>query len=485
MTDILRDHDALGLAALIRQGELRAAEVLEATIERIERYNPRINAVIQPLYEAARASLERVPPHSPFAGVPFLLKDLIAEYGGTPLCEGSRALQGYVSPRDSVLVERFKAAGVVIVGKTNTPEFGSLPTTEPVLFGATANPWDITRTPGGSSGGSAAAVAAGLVPMAHANDGGGSIRIPASCCGVFGLKPSRARNPLGPYFGDMLSGLICEHAVTRTVRDSAALLDATCGADLGDPYSVAAPERPFLEEVGRDPGCLTIGVLAGVPEGWGEEGTTVHADCHQAVQEAARLCASLGHRLVEVSPESVRCPDLFRSFGTLWTCGIGHTIAYWERVLGQSIGEEQLEPTTWQAYQAGLKRSGREYLLAVEHLQRFTRQMAQCYQREGYDVLLSPTISQPPVPLGAFTPSPTAPRQWATLARAFGAFTAVYNATGQPAMSVPLSWNTAGLPIGVQFAGRCGDEATLFRLAGQLEQACPWRHRTPPFAAEA
>jgi len=482
MTDDLLGYDALALGELIRRCELTPSALLEGTIQRIQRVNPALNAVIHTLYEQAREIASRAPLRGPFGGVPFLLKDLVAEYQGAPLHEGSRALKGYVSKLDTELVRRQKAAGLLIIGKTNTPEFGAVPTTEPLLTGATANPWDPRLTPGGSSGGSAAAVAAGIVPMAHANDVGGSIRIPASCCGVFGLKPTRGRTPLGPLFGDLWSGLFCEHAVTRTVRDSAALLDATAGPDVGDPYPAPPPARPFLEEVGREVGRLKIGLLTSIPEGWAD-GVQVHPECVEAVQDAAQLCEGLGHFVEEVPSATLGYPGLSRSFGLLWSCGIGHIVGYWERELGKPLTEDQLEPSTWIAYQAGLKRTGGNYLAALEHIQRFARQLARWYHAGAYDVVLSPTLSLPPTPLGAFSPVADDPRRWAALSRAFVAFTFVANVTGQPAMSVPLYWNAANIPIGVQFMARFGDEATLFRLAAQLEQARPWSARRPPVHA--
>ncbi|MBI3326092.1 MAG: amidase [Nitrospinae bacterium] len=479
MTDELLGYDALSLGELIRKGEITPTELLEITLRRIERVNPTLNAVIHTMDDHAREVARTTAFGAPFHGVPFLLKDLVAEYQGTPLHEGSRALRGYISRIDTALVTRQKAAGLLIIGKTNTPEFGTVPTTEPALSGATANPWDLTLTPGGSSGGSAAAVAAGIVPMAHANDVGGSIRIPAACCGVFGFKPTRGRNPLGPLFGDLFSGLFCEHAVTRTVRDSAALLDATCGPSLGDPYPAPPQASPFLEEVGKEVGPRKIGLLTQVPEGWGE-GVQVHPDCVHAAQDAARLCESLGHIVEEIAPAALHYPGLSRDFALIWSCGIGHMVAYWEHELGKTLTEDQLEPSTWLAYQAGLKRTGKDYLAALERIQRFSRHLARWYREGAYDLLLSPTLGLPPTTLGSFTPVAGDPLRWARLSRAFVAFTFVANLTGQPAMSVPLWWNAQGIPIGVQFTGRFGDEATLFRLGAQLEQARPWSVRTPP-----
>jgi len=487
MTDELIGYDTIELGEMIRKGEVKPTEVIEVTIERIERVNPKLNAVIHKMYDQARdraakwdsriESREAV--DIAFCGIPFLLKDLVAEYKGAPFHEGSRAVKGYVSKLDSELVKRHKAAGLITVGKTNTPEFGALPTTEPILYGATVNPWDPSLTPGGSSGGSAAAVATGIVPMAHGNDGGGSIRCPASCCGVFGLKPTRGRNPLGPLFGDSFGGIVCEHAVTRTVRDSAALLDATSGPDFGDPYYAPPNERPFLEEVGREVGRLKIGFLTSIPEGWSLR-TQIHPDCQSAVKDAARLCEDLGHIVEEINPKELSYSSLYKKYGLIWSCGMGRMVAYWEAELCKELTQDQLEPMNWVSYQAGLKRTGADYLGAVEDIQRFSRKVAKWYNRGDYDLLLSPTLSVPPVKLGSFEPEPDDPMRGFKASDAFIALTYIENLTGQPAMSVPLFWNDDNIPIGVQFAGPFGDEATLFRLGAQLEQARPWADRKPP-----
>ena len=487
MTDELIRYDAIELGNLIRKDEITPIELLEITVERIERVNPRLNAVIHKLYEQARAEAKhwsaevknKKTDGAIFAGVPFLLKNLLAEYKGTPFDEGSLAVKGYVSKFDSELVRRQRAGGLIILGKTNTPEFGLLPTTEPILYGPTRNPWNPALTPGGSSGGSAAAVAAGIVPMAHGNDGGGSIRIPASCCGLFGLKPTRGRNPLGPLFGDLGSGLTHEHGLTRTVRDSAALLDLTSGPDLGEAFASPPKERPFLEEVGRDPGSLKIGFLASVPEGWDLE-SQLHPDCRGAVTDAARLCESLGHRVEEVRADLLVYPNIAVTFGRVFSCLAGYFVAYWEKELDRKITQVELEPITSAVYQAGLRRTGADYLVALEGIQRFSRKMARWYHDGDYDLLLSPTMRIPPTQLGAFQWDPEDPRKWLEVTNAFVAFTRVQNMTGQPAMSVPLFWNKENVPIGVQFAGRFGDEATLFRLAAQLEKARPWAQRRPP-----
>ena len=468
--------DATAQAELVRRKEVKPIELVEAAIERIERLNPELNAVVTAMYDLAREAAAGALPDGPFAGVPFLLKDLLAEYAGVPLTEGSTFLAGhYVPDHDSELVARDKRAGLIVVGKTNTPEFGILPTTEPRLFGPSRNPWDRSRTTGGSSGGSAAAVAAGLVPMAHGNDGGGSIRIPASCCGVFGLKPTRARNPLGPRFGDMFSGLVCEHALTRSVRDSAALLDATAGPDVGDPYCAPPPARPFLAEVGANPGRLRIAFTAAA-----SNGAPVHTDCVRAVQDGAALCAGLGHEVVEAAPvldEEV----LTQAFITLWSAGCAWSIDDWARLTGRTPAGELFEPLTWALAEMGRMNTAPEYLLAVQDLQRQAREVARFFVE--YDVWLSPTLAEPPLPLGSFDPTPDNPLNGLWRSATFVPFTPITNVTGQPAMSVPLYWNTEGLPIGTHFVGRFGDEATLFRLAAQLEAARPWAGRRPPVSA--
>ena len=483
------DYDAIGLANLIKKGEIRAIELLESTIERIEKLNPKLNAIIYKAYDLAAKQAElcdskaRSPEVAdvPFFGVPFLVKDLVAEVDGMPLHEGSRFVQGYVSKIDSQLVARQKKAGLIIVGKTNTPEFGLIPTTEPEISGATKNPWNPELTPGGSSGGSAVAVAAGIVPMAHGNDGGGSIRIPASCCGLFGLKPTRGRNPLGPILGDMGSGMACEHALTRSVRDSAALLDATAGPQVGDPYWAPPVPRPFLEESAAPPGMLKIGLLNSFPDGWAAD-TRIDPDCISAVNAAAELCESLGHTIIEINPQQVAWPGLFKAFGKVFTCMAAHFCMYWEKELGKPLTQDQVEPMTWLSRQAGLKCSGGEYLAIIQDLQRFTRMLADFRQSKNFDLILTPTMPIPPTKLGAFTPTEQDPARGLKASGAFVAFTKIQNITGDPAMSVPLYWNDAGIPIGVQFAGKFGDEATLFKFAAQLEQAKPWGDIKPQIA---
>ncbi len=486
MSTDFSQYDAVALGNMIRTGQLDPLELTEWTLASIDRLNPELNAVIHRMDDEAR----RVARHwqaeiaagraddAVFCGVPFLLKDLLAEYAGAPFNEGCRALKDYVSRVDSELVVRQKAAGLIVCGKTNTPEFGGSPVTEPALHGVTRNPWNPGHTPGGSSGGSAAMVAAGVVPMAHANDGGGSIRIPASCCGLFGMKPTRGRNPLGPLFGDLGSGIIYEHVVTRTVRDSAAMLDATCGPELGEPYGLARPAAGFATEVEREPGRLRIGFINRIPSGW-HESTAAHADCVAGVEETAKACAALGHDVVEIDADTFAEPNMVAIFGARFGGFVAHVMRYWARELGREMTRDDVEDATWDWYQGALNSSPGEYLEAVETAQLFSRRLAEWYAHGDFDALLSPTLAVPPVKIGAFTPSDDAPGQWLVDILNFVAFTYAYNLTGQPAMSVPLAQSSEGLPIGMQFIGRFGDEATLFRLARQLERAHPWVERVP------
>ena len=464
--------DAIAQAELVRRREVHPVELLEAAIARIEQLNPRLNAVVTRLYDQARAASAREIPNGAFSGVPFLLKDIGASYAGAPMTSGSRLLRTYVPEYDSELVRRLKSAGLIIIGKTNTPELGILPTTESVLFGPARNPWDTNKTTGGSSGGSAAAVAAGLVPMAQGGDGGGSIRIPASCCGVFGLKPTRARTPLGPDVGDIMSGLVVAHALTRSVRDSAALLDVTAGPDLGDPYYAPPQSRPFLQEVGTEPGQLRIGYTINT-----FEGAKVHNDCVEAVHDAAKLCSALGHQVEEVSPV-VDGDRLKSTFTVLWAAGCAGFLDAYSQRTSRPVDLEQIEPLTRALYDMGRSFTASDYLVAVRWLQGVSRQIAHFFQ--DIDVWLTPTLAEPPVTIGTFESTPDDPLAGFYRSFDFVPFTPICNVTGQPAMSVPLYWNKESLPIGVHFIGQYGDEATLFRLASQLEAARPWSGRKPP-----
>jgi len=470
--------DATAQAELVRRREVKPIELVDAAIERIERLNPTINAVVTPMYEQARMLAMSELPDGLFTGVPFLLKDIEAPYAGVRMTGGSAFVGDFVPDYDSELVIRLKRAGLIIVGKTNLPELALGVTTEPRLFGPCRNPWDTGRTTGGSSGGSAAAVAAGLVPMAHGSDGGGSIRIPSSCCGVFGLKTTRGRNPLGPEFGDVISGLVGQHALTRSVRDSAALLDATSGPMAGDPYWAPPPARPFLKEVGADPGRLRIAFTTATTAT--PTGAAVHGDCVSAVHEAARLCADLGHEVKEAAPP-VPGEKVLLALGTLWGAGCVWAIDRWAFLLGRAPTPDQFETNTWLLYELGCQYSASAYLGALETVQRIARDAARFLV--NYDVWLTPTLSKPPVPLGTFDSTPENPWQGRIREGDFTPFTTICNLTGQPAMSVPLFWNADGLPVGTQFVGRFGDEATLFRLAAQLEAARPWADRRPPVSA--
>jgi amidase len=475
IADQLATLDAIAQADLVRRGELRPIELVEAAIARAERVNPALNAVVTPLYKQARAAAGGNLPEGPFRGVPFLLKDLLASYAGARMTGGSAFLRDYVADHDSELVARFRRAGLVVIGKTNTPEFGILPTTEPQLFGPCRNPWNTERITGGSSGGSAAAVAAGIVPMAHANDGGGSIRIPASCCGVFGMKPTRARTSLGPDVGDIMGGLVVEHAVTRTVRDSASLLDAVCGPATGDPYWAPPRARPFLDEVGADPGRLRIAFTTIAPSG-----VKIDEECVRAVHEAAKLCESLGHSVEEAAPE-INGPLMVDSFLTVWRAGTAATIQAMVFLTGRIPSPELFEPLTWALNEQGRQVTAPAYLMAQTILQGIARQIARFML--SYDVWLTPTLAEPPLPLGSFEPQPDHVLYGFDRAVEFVPFTPLCNLSGQPAMSVPLHWSPNGLPVGTHFVGRFGDEATLFRLAAQLEAACPWKDRRPPVSA--
>jgi amidase len=476
MSDDAEWMDATAQAELVRTKEVSPAELVGAAIDRMERRNPELNAIIHELYERARTEAAGELPDGPFRGVPFLLKDLGAELAGTPLNEGMAFSGDYHSTVTQTLTQRYIDAGFVICGKTNTPELGILPTTEPQRFGPSRNPWDTGRSTGGSSGGSAAAVASGMVPAAHANDGGGSIRIPASCCGLVGLKPTRARNSVAPAYGDMMGGLVAEHVVTRSVRDSAAILDCTAGPVPGDPYWAPPLRGPsFSAAVATPRPGLRVAVMTTSPTD-----SPVDADCVAAVQATAALCESLGHR-VEEATLSVDGDAFTAHFVNQWACANAWAIADWEGRLGRSVAEEDLEPLSWALIALGRAIDGGTYLRSVQELQKISRQIADYF--EGIDVLLTPTLAEPPAPLGTFDSPPGEPLTGLFRAATYVPFTPPFNVTGQPGISLPLHWNEAGLPIGVQFVGRFGDEETLLSLSGQLEEAAPWSGRRPPVAA--
>ena len=490
-------YDGLGLAELVRKKEVKPSELVEEAISRIEKLNPQLNAVIYKMYQLARQAADGDLPDGPFKGVPFLMKDILMAYAGVPLTNASRFFRDFVPDHDSELVKRFKAAGIIVVGKTNTPEFGLVPITEPELFGPTNNPWDLSRTPGGSSGGSAAAVAARIVPLAHASDGGGSIRIPASCCAVFGLKPTRGRNPIGPDFGEAWRGLTCDHVLTRSVRDSAAMLDATAGPDIGAPYYAVPPSCPFLSEVDTDPGKLRIAFTTDP-----FLGANVDKDCLKGLEATARLCQDLGHEVVEAAPR-IDGKAFAKAFLTIICVETRATIEEAEAVFNRKASFKDFEPSTWALALLGSRCRASELSKSLNLAQLTARQIGEFFR--NYDILLTPTLAMPPVATGELQPkgiraaamkllgSLNAGRLISTLSgidvlsqHVFGfiPYTPLFNVTGQPAMSVPLYWNDEGLPIGMQFVGRYGDEATLFRLASQLEKTKPWAERIPPICAE-
>jgi amidase len=472
--------DATAQAQLVRDGDASPAELARAAAERIEEVNPALNAVITDLTEKGIAAAEAGPPDGPFRGVPMLLKDLACHSAGDPFHEGMEFLRkrGWREEQDTYLARRFKEAGLVIMGKTNTPELGILPTTEPAAYGATRNPWALERSPGGSSGGSAAAVAAGIVPIAHANDGGGSIRIPASHCGLVGLKPSRARVSLGPDFGDVISGLVSELVVTRSVRDAAGCLDAVAGPMPGDPYAAPDPRRPFVEELSHEPRGLRIGVMTQTPGGQ----FATHPDCVEAAEGAARLLEELGHHVEQSFPPALEDEQYIATFLVRWTAGVDWNLKYWSAKTGDEIGPEDVEPTTWALAEAGRGHSGGAYLAAVEYHQRLTRRVAEWWQ-SGYDLLLTPTTGEPATALGEFEAPADNPAAPIVRAIPLAAFTAGFNSTGQPAISLPLHQTAEGVPVGVQLVAGYGREDLLIGLAAQIERAAPWTDRWPAVAA--
>lgn len=489
-------HDGLGLAALIKSGQISATELLQAAAARIEAADPALNAVIRKRWDRAAKELAQINLQAPFAGVPFLVKDLLCTLADEPTGFGNARLASLPMPHDSELVRRFKAAGLLIVGRTNTPEFGLTPTTEPLAFGPSHNPWSLAHSPGGSSGGSAAAVAAGMVPLASGGDGGGSIRIPASCCGLFGFKPSRGATPSGPDNGELWRGFAIEHVITRSVRDSAAMLDATAGTDPGSPYAAPLWPQTMMQALDREPGPLRIAFSAKPLFGH----APVHEDCRQAMQHAARLLEQLGHQIEEISPpiNADRCAVDFVTVlaGETWATLVqaGDLIRP-----GSKPHRADFEPATFSLGLLGRSLSAADHAAASQRLQQAARVMAPFFAK--YPVLLTPTLATPPALTGSLQPTAAELRLMQVvnslgagwLLKASGAaellaaktfaympYTALFNATGQPAMSVPLYWNAQGLPIGVQLAAAFGCDDLLFSLAGQLERAQPWMERRPP-----
>jgi len=469
------DLDALALAELVRRQELTALELVDEAIRRCEAVNGTLNAVITEMFDHARERAQTPPGDGPFAGVPFLMKDFVAEVAGEPFFEGSDFLAGYVPREDSETYRRFCRAGLITIGKTNLPEFAIGVTTEPRRFGPTHNPWDPTRTPGGSSGGAAAAVASRVVPMAHANDVGGSIRIPASCCGLVGLKPTRGRTTLAPHYGDLISGYFVEHALTRSVRDCAALLDVIAGPEIGEPYAAPVPNRAFADEVGQPSGQLRIGFSAVTPLG-----DPLDPECEKAIRATAELCASLGHDVVEASPE-YDALDFWTRYTTVLASGVAWAVADWARRLDKELKPEYFEPFVWAFTERGRDLSAPDYLLAVQDVQRHVRQISRFFV--DHDLWLTTTLGQPPVELGTLVYKDD-PFELRRRMAKFSPYTYIANATGQPAISLPLHWTADDLPVGLHFTARYGAEATLIRLAAELEEAHPWRDRKPQVCAD-
>ncbi len=467
--------DATDQAALVRTGQVSASELVGAAIERIEAIDPQLNSVIHRRFDRAMGEAAgEGPQDGPFAGVPFLIKDLWAGAEGDPICNGNIALKeaGYRAPADTTLITRYRRAGLVMVGRTNTPELGLLPTTEPSAFGPTHNPWDLSCTPGGSSGGSAAAVAAGLVPAAHASDGGGSIRIPAAFCGLVGLKVSQGRISLGPLRDE--SGLGVEHVVTRSVRDSAALLDATFGPGVGDTVLAPAPASPFLAEVGAPPGRLRIGILAANPRG------ELDPECEAAVRTTAQLLEELGHTVEPGHPAVFSDSAEFAThFAAVWTTNARVSVLRFGQLLGRELGPDDVEPLTWALSERASSFGAADLAMAQAALARSRRSIQQWWA-DGWDLLLSPTTAVLPQPLGAMAQDADNPLAPFALSAAWVPYTPAFNTSGQPAISLPVHWTAGGLPVGVQLVAAYGREDVLLRVAAQLEAARPWAHRQPP-----
>jgi amidase len=485
-------YDGLGLAELVRKKDVTPLELCEEAIQRIDKINPTINAVIYRMDEQARKAAAGPIPQGPFSGVPFLCKDLVSAIAGVPMTRGSKSCRNDVPTVDSEMARRYRAAGLIVLGKTNTPEFGLMGITEPELHGPTRNPWNPDHTPGGSSGGSGAAVAARFVPLASGGDGGGSIRIPSSCCALFGLKTTRGRNPLGPESGEIWQGAEVEGVLTRSVRDSAAILDATNGADPGAPYILPIPSRPYLTDAGQDPRPLKIGFTIQSPLK-----ADVHPECVEAVHNAAKLLESLGHIVDEAKPD-IDGEALGKSYMMMYFGEVAADIAELKSVVGRPLNHHDTEEATWALNLLGRAFSAGDFVLAMRQWNTFSRRMAKFH--ETYDLYLTPTIACLPPRIGELQQKPAEQfflklinsLNMGGLLKASGItdmlatkglskmpFTQLANLTGQPAMSVPLHWSKEGLPCGVQFIGRFGEESLLFQLAGQLERAQPWFDKRP------
>ncbi len=462
--------DATALAALVRSGQASPGELVDEAIARVERHNPTINAVIHERFEAARAEAQGAVPDGPFRGVPFLVKDLGCEMAGEPHTLGNQALKDadVRATTDSYLYESIRGAGFITLGRTNTPELGGTVTTEPEAFGASRNPWNTDHSTGGSSGGSAAAVAAGMVPMAHASDGGGSIRVPASECGLVGLKPSRGRISQGPRVGEGWAGATTDGVVSRSVRDTAAMLDVVSGRRTGDPYVASPPTRPFADEVGIEPGRLRIGLAPS------HAGVRTDPECVAAVESAGALLESLGHDVEFAQPAAFFDDEFSRHFVTIVAVATAVDFADMGKAIGRPITETDVEAANWLMGSLGAAVPAADYIASVNWVHAWSRRLQAWW--DDFDVLVSPVIAVPPPPIGWLSDPELGTERLTSILQ----FTAQFNVSGQPAMSLPLHWSTDDLPIGVQFVGPIDDEALLIRLAAQLETAAPWAERIPP-----
>ena len=463
-------YDGIGLAELVRNKQVTPRELLDEAIARTAKVDPQINAVVVKHYDYAERQIDKGLPDGPFTGVPFLLKDLdIVE--GTRTTFGASIFKDNVADHTGTLAQRFLDAGVAIFGKSASPEFGLLPTTESRLFGPTRNPWNLAHSSGGSSGGAAAAVAARILPVAHASDGGGSIRIPAAASGVFGLKPSRARTPLGPDRGEGWGGFSCGHVVSISVRDSAAMLDAIHGPEPSSPYVAPAPERPYLEEVGRDPGRLRIAFTDKSPYG-----DAIDPEIAAVTREIAAQLSGLGHHVEERAPLLPADPAVVMA--TIVAANTALSVRLTEQRIGRTMTDRDFEILTLASAHNAQKATATDYVAAQLSAFQISRTLATFF--EACDVFLCPTLCSPPLRIGELNTMTQDLSHIPSILRRYMPATSMFNMSGQPAMSVPLAWNSAGLPLGMMFSARFGDEATLFRLAAQLEQVRPWKHKLPP-----
>lgn len=470
--DTYQDYDGLGLAKLVRSKEVTPLELVDAAIARIEKHNPKLNAVIFSAFDQARDEAKKGVAAGPFQGVPFLLKDIMGDREGWPTTQGMRFMQGIPAPVTSTLTQRFMNAGCIPLGKTNVPEIGSMPVTESVAYGPCRNPWNTDYTPGGSSGGSAAAVAAGIVPLAHANDGGGSIRIPAASCGLVGLKPSRQRNPKGPIIGDAMGGLAEEHVVSRTVRDTAAMLDCTAGPELGDPYFAPPQSASYLKDSQTPPRALKVGLFTTNLR----TGTPVDPQLVAAAQETGKLLEGLGHHVEEVTlPVDY---SMFQpAFTAIWAASATALLDTLALMTGRELRQQDFEPLTWGLYEGGKAVTGGQYQQSMMVLQMTGRAIAGFFT--DHDILLTPTMGQTIAKVGQFSTGNSDVEKAFEPLLDYLPFTPLFNATGNPSISLPLHHDANGLPLGMMFTGDLGREDVLLQLAGQLEQAAPWIDRKP------